>query len=104
MPLYDDDDDVESPKESSPTSKKVVNNNPLEGHPLERNSLPKEWKTAKDLFVYNIIDDIAKGVSTWHSLNLFCEFYAFVSMVEPSTIEEALVDEHWVTTMHNELN
>ena len=25
-------------------------------------------------------------------------------MVEPSTIEEALVDEHWVTTMHNELN
>jgi len=64
MPLYDDDDDVESPKESSPTSKKVVNNNPLEGHPLERNSLPKEWKTAKDLFVYNIIDDIAKGVST----------------------------------------
>ena len=28
----------------------------------------------------------------------------FVSMVEHSTIEQALVDEHWVIAMHDELN
>ena len=39
-----------------------------------------------------------------HSLNLFCEFYTFVSMIEPSTIEEVLVDEHWLMAMHDELN
>jgi len=48
--------------------------------------------------------DIANGVSTRHSLNLFSEIYEFVSMVEPSTIEEALLDEHWVMAMHDELN
>ena len=25
-------------------------------------------------------------------------------MVEPSTVEEVLVDEHWVMAMHDELN
>ena len=25
-------------------------------------------------------------------------------MIEPSTVEEALVDEHWVMAMHDELN
>jgi len=44
-PLYDDD--AGSPKESSPISEKVVNNNPLEGHPLQHNNLLKEWKTPK---------------------------------------------------------
>ena len=42
MMVYDDD--VGNPKEFSPTSEKVVNNNPLEGHSLQHNSLPKEWK------------------------------------------------------------
>ena len=102
VPLYDDD--VESPKESSPTSKKAVNNNPFEGYSLQHNCLPKEWKEPKDLSIENIIGDIAKGVSTRHWLNLFCEFYAFVSMIEPSTIEEVLVNEHWVMAMHDELN
>ena len=35
---------------------------------------------------------------------MFGEFYAFLSMVEPSTVEEVLVDEHWVMAMHDELN
>ena len=81
-----------------------MNNNPLEGHSLQHNSLPKEWKEPKDLSINNIVGDIAKGVSTRHSLNLFCEFYAFVSMIKPLTIEEALVDEQWVMAMHDELN
>ena len=64
IPLYDDDDDVGSPKESSPARERVVNNNPLEGHLLQHNCLPKEWKKPKDLSINNIIGDIAKGVST----------------------------------------
>ena len=41
----------------------------------------------------NIIGDIEKGVTTRHSLNLFCEHTAFVSQVEPMSIEKALKDE-----------
>jgi len=64
IPLYDDDDDVGSPKESSPARERVVNNNPLEGHLLQHNCLPKEWKKPKDLSINNILGDTAKGVST----------------------------------------
>ena len=67
VPLYDDgggDNDVRSPRESFPISKKVVNINLLEGHSLQHNSLPKEWKAPKDLSIDNIIGDTEKGVST----------------------------------------
>lgn len=52
----------------------------------------------------NIIGDIEKGVTTRHSLNLFCEHTAFVSQVEPMSIEKALKDEFWIMSMYEELN
>ena len=52
----------------------------------------------------NIIRDIEKEVTTRHSLNLFCECTEFVSKVKPLSREEALKDEFWIISMHEELN
>ena len=57
-----------------------------------------------DISIDNIIQDIEKGVTTRHSLNLFCEHTAFVSQVEPLSIEEALKCKFWMMSMHEELN
>jgi len=51
-----------------------------------------------------IIGQIDKGISIHLSLNNLCEHMAFVSQIEPKFVIEALNDENWVTTMHDELN
>jgi len=66
--------------------------------------LPKEWKTPRDLTLDNVIGKIEKGVSTRNSLNNFCKTVAFVSQIEPKSLEEALQDSNWITTMQEELN
>nr|KYP35463.1 Copia protein [Cajanus cajan] len=65
---------------------------------------PKEWKTSKDLSIENIIGNIGKGVSTRRSIKNICNTMAFVSQVEPKTIDEALHDENWLMAMQEELN
>ena len=52
----------------------------------------------------NIIGQIKEGVSTRSSISNFCRHTAFVSQVEPKSIEETLKDEKWVESMHEELN
>ena len=66
--------------------------------------LPKEWKTPRDLTLDNVIGKIEKGVSTRNSHNNFCRTVAFVSQTEPKSLEEALQDSNWITTMQEELN
>ena len=65
---------------------------------------PKEWKTPRDLTLDNVIGKIEKGVSTRNLLNNFCITVAFVSQIEPKSLEEALQDCNWITTMQEELN
>ena len=52
----------------------------------------------------NIIGPIKEGVSTRSSISNFCRHTAFISQVEPKSIDEALKDEKWVEAMHEELN
>lgn len=66
--------------------------------------LPREWKTSRDHPLDNIIGDISKGVTTRHSLKDLCNNMAFVSMIEPKNIKEAIVDDNWIIAMQEELN
>ena len=51
-----------------------------------------------------VIGDISKGVTTRHSLKDLCNNMAFVSMIEPKNINEAIIDDHWIVSMQEELN
>ena len=66
--------------------------------------LPKEWKASKDHPFDNIIGDISKGVTTRQSLKDLCNNMAFVSMIEPKNIKEAIIDDNWIISMQEELN
>jgi len=66
--------------------------------------LPKEWQTSRYRPLDNIIGNISKGVTTWHSLKNACNNMAFVSLIESKNINEAIIDEHWIISMQEELN
>jgi len=54
--------------------------------------------------VDNILGSISKGVTTRSRLATFCEYYSFVSSLEPLKVDEALNDPDWVMAMQEELN
>ena len=66
--------------------------------------LPREWRASRYHPLDNIIGDISKGVTTRHSLKDICNNMAFVSMIEPKNLKEAIIDEHWIIAMQEELN
>ena len=70
----------------------------------ENDNLPKEWKTSRNHPLDNIIGDISKGVTTRHSLKDLCNNMAFVSLIEPKNFKEAIIDDHWIVAMQEELN
>ena len=58
----------------------------------------------RDHPVDNILGSIRRGVTTRSRLANFCEFYSFVSSLEPLRVEQALEDPDWVIAMQEELN
>ncbi|KAK1627611.1 hypothetical protein QYE76_001926 [Lolium multiflorum] len=52
----------------------------------------------------NVIGDLKSKVTTRRQLANFCEHHAFVSMVEPLKVNEALEDPDWLNAMQEELN
>jgi hypothetical protein len=58
----------------------------------------------RDHPVDNILGSIRRGVTTRSRLAIFCEFYSFVSSLEPLKVEEALSDPDWIIAMQEELN
>ena len=43
-------------------------------------------------------------MQTRSRLASFCEYFSFVSSIEPKKIDEAMRDVDWVNAMHEELN
>ena len=64
----------------------------------------RNYQQKRDHPIDNIITPYEKGVLTRSSLNNFCAFNAFVSMVEPKSIKEALKDPDWIQAMQEELH
>ena len=58
----------------------------------------------RDHPIDNILGSIQRGVTTRSRLANFCEFYSFVSSLEPLRVEQALEDLDWVIAMQEELN
>jgi hypothetical protein len=58
----------------------------------------------RDHPVNSILGDIHKGVTTRSRVAHFCEYYSFVSSIDPYRIEDALRDSDWVLAMQEELN
>jgi hypothetical protein len=54
--------------------------------------------------VDNILGSIRRGVTTRSRLANFCEFYSFVSSLEPLKVEEALGYPDLIIAMQEELN
>ncbi|WMV09939.1 hypothetical protein MTR67_003324 [Solanum verrucosum] len=52
----------------------------------------------------NVLTDLTSGITTRSGLKNLCAFQAFVSMVEPKKVNEALLDEDWIQAMQEELN
>jgi len=52
----------------------------------------------------NIRGSLRKGVLTRSHLASFCQYFSFVSSIEPDKIEKVLADEDWVLAMQEELN
>jgi len=71
---------------------------------LQQEELPKEWRIPRDLLVDKIIGQIYKGVSTCSDVSNYYKHMAFVSQIEPKSIEEALKDDKWVAAMHEHLH
>jgi hypothetical protein len=55
---------------------------------------------ARDHPLDSIIGDISRGVQTRLRLASFCEYFSFVTSIEPKKIDEALKDVDWVNAMH----
>jgi hypothetical protein len=53
----------------------------------------------RDHPVDNILGSIRRGVTTQSRLVNFCEFYSFISSLEPLKVEQALGDADWVMAM-----
>ena len=52
----------------------------------------------------NVLRSLRKGVTTYSHLANFCQYYSFVSSLEPLKVEQALGDPDSVMAMQEELN
>ena len=61
--------------------------------------LPKEWRYKSSHPKELIIGDTSQGVTTRSSLKNVYNNLAFVSQIEPKSIEEAENDSNWMIAM-----
>ena len=48
--------------------------------------------------------DLNSGVQTRSRIKNFCAFNAFISLLEPKNVHEALTDSDWIVAMQDELH
>jgi hypothetical protein len=75
-----------------------IQRQPLVPHPRVHQGIQRDHP------VDNILGSIRRGVTIRSRLENFCEFYSFVSSLEPLRVEEALSDPNWIVAMQAELN
>ena len=68
------------------------------------NDLPKEWKYVGSHPKELILGDPSQGIKTRSTYREEIDYIAFVSQVEPHSLEETEIDPNWMMAMHEELN
>src|SRR4051812_33415145 len=103
--VKDKEDESESVAKEDAKQEKYESHNNVEKEGISNNEeLPKAWTNVKDHPIDNIIEDISKSVTTRSKISNFCHHLAFISQVEPKNAKDALLDEHWLMAMQEELN
>ena len=92
---YDNEQDQVASTSSQPNDQASASN---------QVSILQPTNIARDHSLDTIIGDISRGVQTRSRLASFCEYFSFVSSIEPKKIDEALKDVDWVNAMYEELN
>jgi len=64
----------------------------------------RTWKYQKSHPLDQILTDLNSGVQTRSRLKSFCAFYAFLSLIKPKNVYEALTDSDWIMAMQDELH
>ena len=66
--------------------------------------LPREVRPSRNHPTNQILGNPLVGVRTRRGIRDEMNHSAFISILEPTNVEEALGDESWVEAMHEELN
>ncbi|GJW82085.1 retrovirus-related pol polyprotein from transposon TNT 1-94 [Tanacetum coccineum] len=86
-----------------PSSEESSSQIVIPNHVHSINQAPKHInKWTKDHLIDNVIGDPSRSVSTRHQLQdeaLFCYFDAFLSSIEPTSYNEALMESCWIEAM-----
>ena len=98
-----DDDNLEEQVNSNEQREKDITSAPNAENESTIPELPKAWKYAKDHPREQILGETSAGIQTRSSHNLMC-FYAYVSILEPKSVESALEDSSWIMAMQEELS
>ena len=73
--------------------------------PQEPVNIPTHsWKHQSSHPLQNILTPLNSSISTRSKLWSVCAFSAYVSLIEPKNIKEALLDSGWISVMQEELN
>ncbi|GKB18775.1 hypothetical protein Tco_0852698 [Tanacetum coccineum] len=98
-PLVDDDVGEE---EAIKKNTKVVNNNNEKDESIEVDKIVN-IKEPKNHPLDQVIGNLNQRTLRSQAQN-HCNFFCFISMIEPKDVKEALKDESWVVAMQEELN
>ena len=90
-----------TPLETPPSANEIVDAQPPE---TVEEQLPVARRHQKDHPPEQIIGDVSTGVRTRKQIQNEVEFEAFLSQIEPTSIEEALTDCDWIIGMQEKLN
>jgi hypothetical protein len=101
----EEDQEDEPPQEEGNDQGRDDNDQDKEDEQGQRPPHPRVHQAIqRDHPVNTILGDIHKGVTTRSRVAQFCEYYSFVSSIEPHRVEDALKDSDWVLAMQEELN
>ena len=64
----------------------------------------QDWRFASNHPQDLIIGDVSNVVTTRFKLHHLCEYFAFISHIEPKNILEAKADSYWLLVMQEELD